>query len=36
MELHDILAGIAVLSGLVGIVLTVIPGQAIQEIAVTI
>lgn len=36
MELHDVLAGIAVLVGLVGIVLTVIPGLAIQVIAVTI
>lgn len=32
----DVLAGIAVLVGLVGIVLTVIPGLAIQVIAVTI
>lgn len=36
MEVVDVLAGIAVLVGLVGIVLTVIPGLAIQVVAVTI
>lgn len=36
MDVVDLLAGIAVLVGLVGIVLTVIPGLAIQVIAVTI
>lgn len=36
MDVVDLLAGIAVLVGSVGIVLTVIPGLAIQVIAVTI
>lgn len=34
MELHDILAGLAVLVGLVGIVLVFLPGIALQVIAV--
>lgn len=36
MEIHDILAGLGVLIGLVGIVLVFIPGLALQVVAVAI
>lgn len=36
MEAHDILAGLAVLIGLVGIVLVFLPGLVLQVVAVTI
>lgn len=36
MEIHDILAGFAVLAGLVGIVVVVLPGIVLQVIAVTV
>ena len=36
MEIHDILAGVAVLIGLVGIVLVFIPGIALQAAAVAV
>lgn len=36
MEIHDILAGLVVLIGLVGIVLVFIPGIALQAIAVAV
>jgi uncharacterized protein YqgC (DUF456 family) len=36
LELHDVLAGIAVLIGLVGIVVVFLPGLLLQVIAVTI
>lgn len=36
MEIHDFLAGVAVLVGLIGIVVVVIPGLALQVVAVGI
>ncbi|HEU4318550.1 MAG TPA: DUF456 domain-containing protein [Acidimicrobiia bacterium] len=36
MELHDLLAGLAVLIGLIGIVVVFLPGLVLQVIAVTI
>lgn len=36
MQIHDILAGLAVLAGLVGIVLVFLPGLALQVIAVAV
>lgn len=36
MEIHDFLAGFAVLAGLVGIVVVVLPGIVLQVIAVTV
>ena len=36
MELHDVLAGIAVLAGLIGIVVLLLPGLALQVAAVAI
>lgn len=36
MEFHDVLAGLAVLAGLVGIVVAFLPGLALQVVAVTI
>lgn len=36
MEIHDVLAGLAVLAGLVGIVTVILPGLALQVIAIVI